>query len=460
VSADPAEPGLWPIHGDGVLAQQGDLVLLIYPAGGVFTDRLLDLLADAAGTGHDGLRYVELITSAFESDAASAATAAAGDQPGPAAVAFGPYGAGTAIAVYGTAWAEVSTVHGVQVLSPGQPYGRLRCVLPSPPDKIRAGVRPGAGSAGTDRYLRLAGGIVRADALVYAPEGAAGAAAAGPDELGEAAAKGVAAAKGEAAAQAEARVGAAEGAAAKEGAAPAKADAAAEDVARAERVEADEVAEAEAGTGAGEVAAAGDAAAEPFISVQLGAGEADDGAPGREALPLGSEPPDEKQLGIGERPPPVVNGVYCKNHHFNDPEARYCAVCGIGMAQLTKVPQTGPRPPLGVLVLDDGSVFQLNADYVIGREPSLDASVANGTARPLRLAGASGLVSRIHARVELDGWQVYVCDLNSANGTSIRLPGEQQSQPLTPGVRTPLVVGAQVHLGSDYGFRYDSHRHR
>lgn len=38
-------PGLWPIHGDGVLARQGDLVLLIHPAGGAFTDRLLDLLA-------------------------------------------------------------------------------------------------------------------------------------------------------------------------------------------------------------------------------------------------------------------------------------------------------------------------------------------------------------------------------------------------------------------------------
>jgi pSer/pThr/pTyr-binding forkhead associated (FHA) protein len=152
--------------------------------------------------------------------------------------------------------------------------------------------------------------------------------------------------------------------------------------------------------------------------------------------------------------------VYCKNGHFDDPEARYCAVCGIGMAQLTKVPQSGTRPPLGVLVLDDGSVFQLDADYVIGREPSLDSSVADGSARPLRLADSSGLMSRIHARVELEGWQVFVCDLNSANGTHIRLPGETDGKRLTPGIRTPLVVGAEVRLGSNYGFRYDSHRHR
>ena len=182
--------------------------------------------------------------------------------------------------------------------------------------------------------------------------------------------------------------------------------------------------------------------------------------PQRGPLPLGAEPPEEKDLGAAEEPPPVVIGVYCKNDHFNDPEARYCAVCGIGMAQQTKAPREGKRPPLGVLVLDDGSVFQLDADYVVGREPALETSEADGGARPLQLVGASTLVSRSHLRVELDGWQVFVCDLNSANGTQILLPGEKEEKELEPGVRTPLVVGAQVRLGNDYGIRYASHRHR
>jgi pSer/pThr/pTyr-binding forkhead associated (FHA) protein len=135
-------------------------------------------------------------------------------------------------------------------------------------------------------------------------------------------------------------------------------------------------------------------------------------------------------------------------------------VCGIGMAQLTKIRKKDKRPPLGVLVLPDGSVCQLDSDYVIGREPTLDASVADGSARPLRLQGASGVVSRIHARVDLDGWQVYISDLNSANGTQVVLPGETSSTALRPGVRTPLVAGAQIRLGNEYGLRYDSHRHR
>lgn len=86
-------------------------------------------------------------------------------------------------------------------------------------------------------------------------------------------------------------------------------------------------------------------------------------------LPLGAESPDAKGLGMVEMPVAMVEGVYCRNGHFNDPEARYCAVCGISMGSLPKVRQMGRRPPLGVLIQDDGSASQLDADYVLGREP-------------------------------------------------------------------------------------------
>src|SRR6516162_863976 len=161
-------PGLWPIHGDGVLARQGDLVLLIHPAGGAFTDRLLDLLAAAARAGESGLRFTDMVSAEFDADA-SAATAAA--EYGPAVVAFGPVGGGTAVAVYGTGWAEITTAYGAQRLTAGEPYGRLRCVLPSTLIKVRAGVQPVAGDDETDPYLRLADGVVRAVALLYAPAG-------------------------------------------------------------------------------------------------------------------------------------------------------------------------------------------------------------------------------------------------------------------------------------------------
>ena len=196
-----------------------------------------------------------------------------------------------------------------------------------------------------------------------------------------------------------------------------------------------------------------------FISIPLTA-EEPGAVPQRDPLPLGAEAPEAKDLGLVEMPSAMVEGVYCKNGHFNDPEARNCAVCGIGMGHLMKMRQKGDRPPLGVLILGDGSVCQLDADYVIGREPNLDSAVAEGRARPLRLMDASGVVSRIHARVELDGWQVFITDLNSANGTQVLMPGERNPMNLQPGVRAPLVAGAQIRLGGEYGLQYDSHRQR
>ena len=156
---------------------------------------------------------------------------------------------------------------------------------------------------------------------------------------------------------------------------------------------------------------------------------------------------------------PIIQGVYCKNGHFDDPEALFCAICGISMNQQTLVPRPGERPPLGVLLLDDGAVFQLDSDYVVGREPGLDGSVAEGKARPLRITDETGIVSRVHARVVLDGWRVLVIDLGSANGTRVLLPGQPADQPLVPQVPIVLATGSQVDLGGR-GFRYESHRGR
>ena len=546
-------PGLWPIHGDGVLARQGDLVLLIHPGGGVFTDRLLDLLADAARAHATGLRFTDLVSAEFDADAAAADLAG---QQGPAVVAFGPADGGTAVAVYGTGWAEVTTARGAQRLTAGEPYGRLRCVLPSTLIKIRAGVQPVPGTGETDPYLRLADGVVRAVALLYAPaevaaeaaeEGRSGVPApvAGRSPAPAAAVVPSAAAPAPPSAPAEPPAVvpvAVEAPAAPPVAAEAPApvpvpepdpspQAAPEPYAdhiqepepeyHATRIEpavsgfpaADLYAAPPSDPYAAPASApdaypapaqdaypaaapplapdpyAAPAPADPyaappvpgladggprpdFISISLvpdgPGGLAGPGGPGalgidvpqRDPLPLGAEPPEAKDLGLVEMPSAQVEGVYCKNGHFNDPEARYCSVCGISMGQLTKIRQKGNRPPLGVLILADGSVCQLDADYVIGREPTLDSAVADGRARPLRLMDASGVVSRIHARVELDGWQVFLTDLNSANGTQVLMPGELNPINLQPGVRTPLAAGAQIRLGGEYGLQYDSHRHR
>jgi hypothetical protein len=151
---------------------------------------------------------------------------------------------------------------------------------------------------------------------------------------------------------------------------------------------------------------------------------------------------------------PVVLGVYCKNDHFNDPRVAQCAECGVSMAQFPHVSRTGPRPPLGVLVLDDGAVFRLEAGYVVGREPEKDKEVVEGRARPLRIADREGAVSRVHARVDLDGWDVRVIDLGSANGTHVCPPGGDAWTRIPPNTPVPITPGTRVLFGRR-GFRYE-----
>jgi hypothetical protein len=158
-----------------------------------------------------------------------------------------------------------------------------------------------------------------------------------------------------------------------------------------------------------------------------------------------------------EGPAPVlVDGVLCARQHFNDPNVRYCRQCGLGIAQGGRNVQRQPRPPLGVLLLDDGTGFVLDADYVLGREPLLNEDVAAGRARPLRITDPDGTVSRLHVRVSLVGWQVEVSDLGSANG-SVLHPLTGPETPLKP--HDPVIIepGTQVAVGRR-SFQYLSHR--
>ncbi|GAB3829556.1 FHA domain-containing protein [Dactylosporangium cerinum] len=154
---------------------------------------------------------------------------------------------------------------------------------------------------------------------------------------------------------------------------------------------------------------------------------------------------------------PLVEGVDCKNGHFNDPAVRFCQLCGIAMLQVTHVTRLGPRPPLGVLLLDNGMTLRADADYVVGREPERDADVAAGRARPLRIADSHGGISRRHLRIRLSGWQVQVLDLGSANGTFVQEPGAQEAPPVPPAQPVTIRPGTKVIFGRRW-LRYESHR--
>ncbi|HET8643619.1 MAG TPA: MFS transporter [Pseudonocardiaceae bacterium] len=150
-----------------------------------------------------------------------------------------------------------------------------------------------------------------------------------------------------------------------------------------------------------------------------------------------------------------VYGIYCRQAHFNDPEVTYCTVCGCSMTQAIRMPLLGTRPPLGVLVLDDGTLYPLAREYVIGRVPEDDESVSTGRASPVRLGDP--MVSRVHARVVLSGWEVRVVDAGSTNGTYVCPPGEQEWTRVPTGLGMTLRPGSMAALGRRQ-LRYHSHR--
>jgi hypothetical protein len=94
---------------------------------------------------------------------------------------------------------------------------------------------------------------------------------------------------------------------------------------------------------------------------------------GLEPLPVGAPSADDEESKAAEIDDDsiFVPGVRCPRDHHNSPGARFCHRCGIRMgAHRSLVIVEGPRPPLGVLVLDDGDTFALVSDAIIGREPT------------------------------------------------------------------------------------------
>jgi hypothetical protein len=142
-----------------------------------------------------------------------------------------------------------------------------------------------------------------------------------------------------------------------------------------------------------------------------------------------------------------VHGFLCSRGHLNDPRVHFCALCGIRMAERTGVFLEGVRPPLGLLVFDNGATVNLDADYLLGREPDSDERVLAGELRPLLVVDTTGGVSRHHLEVRLHEWDVLVIDAGSANGTLVAAAGAPGWSSLVPGQAVRLTPGTAVRLG-------------
>lgn len=172
--------------------------------------------------------------------------------------------------------------------------------------------------------------------------------------------------------------------------------------------------------------------------------------PGSAAV-LASPPTELPAIAIAQGGEPLagtrVHGYRCRAGHLNDPRALFCALCGIRMAESTGVYVEGPRPPLGLLVFDNGASFALDESYLLGREPDIDERVRSGRLRPLVLFDTGGMISRRHAEIRLEDWDVLLVDCGSANGTLVAERGAEHWSALVPGQPIRMLPGMQVRIG-------------
>jgi hypothetical protein len=143
---------------------------------------------------------------------------------------------------------------------------------------------------------------------------------------------------------------------------------------------------------------------------------------------------------------PMVSGLRCAGGHFNHPASPVCVTCGRSLGE-EAIPASGPRPPVGVLLRDDGAVFTVDRGYVLGSDPTTDPAVTRGGARPLTLTG-SDVLAPAHAELLVEGWQASLVDRGSSAGTFALPPDHDSWQRLTPHQPHRLVPGTHMALGA------------
>lgn len=163
--------------------------------------------------------------------------------------------------------------------------------------------------------------------------------------------------------------------------------------------------------------------------------------------PLPPRPPLPTTVREPEAHGVVVKGVRCGRDHFNNPMALYCRVCGLSMLQHTAAPFDGERPPLGVLVCDDGATYGLDRNVLVGSDPSVIDEVRTGRALGLSFAGDVRSLEPVHAAITLDGWDVVVSNRSQAGTTAVFLRGAASWHVPAPGAGVRLTPGAQVAVG-------------
>ena len=175
----------------------------------------------------------------------------------------------------------------------------------------------------------------------------------------------------------------------------------------------------------------------------------EDRAPGRRRrapLPVAVRP-DAAGRRRDDRARGPRGGVLCPDGHFTDPDRPACRTCGTPLHDAGRR-VCRPRPPLGLLVTDGGTIYPVTGDVVIGREPSRRRTCSRAGPDRCLCATRRGAPPGCTPGSTVSGWKVLLSDDASANGTFVSRHGAAGPWlPVMPGAPMPLLHGDRVRLG-------------
>lgn len=142
--------------------------------------------------------------------------------------------------------------------------------------------------------------------------------------------------------------------------------------------------------------------------------------------------------------PGTVTAVLCPAQHPNPVHSPTCRVCGATVVSTT--PVSVQRPVLAQLTFATGERATLDKNVLIGRNPKVSGTVEGEFPYIIKFDQHGQGLSRTHAEISIEGWQMLVTDLHSTNGTEVTLPG-QSSRRLHPGEPVAIELGTLIDFG-------------
>ena len=412
-----------PLSGSGIVVRTGDL-LMVCADEGAGVDELLSAFSEVAAAGYDGAVLVRRIAALLASDESDRF---------PACAVSGPAADGrVAVLVHGDATAGVMGGEGPVVLSGTDAITSVNRLVAGPVTEVRLQL-PGAGNA--DPRARLDSGVVLGAGVVFHPQPAE-AAPAPPEAAAPAWEPEAAAPAGE----------------------PEAAAVPPEPEIYSVPANPVTVLPADSWTPQPPEAPQPREAPQPLEAPQPAEAAEAVGTGPTPAESVGAAP--EAAESVGSAPGPVQESrPVAESWGYSSVAAESVGAAPEAAESVGSAPTAvSEEPPsAGVLVLDDGTTFRLDIDYVIGREPQHDPDVLAGTARAMKIEDAEGVVSRKHLRVGVAGTAVSVIDLGSSNGTFVQLPDDPQKFQLVVGQPAIIPPGTTVSLGRRW-LRYEADR--